>query len=265
MIELLGTQSAQSARREGARRVVMFLTDGQPTLPIDGAMLQNAKMAIDHATRARKFDIRIDTFALGPEALEGPVAVVEMARVTQGTFYPVQRPSDLRVVFEEIKFSEIAELKVFNQTTGQDADYTLENADGTFSALLPMKEGRNVLEVYARATDGSEARRHIGVTYLPGGDAQELTLEQVAQRNRLLESRLRDLKQRRLELQVEVGEEARKQLQVEIERQRAEAEERAAEQRRELDLELEKDRPDTHKVRTAPPAEEEREPERPRP
>ena len=241
MIELLATQSAYSEpRRESVpKRIIMFLTDGRPTLPIDGASLQNAKMAIDHATRARKFDIRIDTYALGPDALSEPISVVEMARVSNGVFTPVKRPADLRAVFEQIDFSEIDSLSVTNQTTGAEADYLTQSADGRFTALLNMQEGRNRIEVFARATDGSQMRREISVEFVPGAEAQQLSLREIAQRNRLLANRLRDLKHRRMELQTERDERVRQELQAEIEQQREAAEQKTAEMRKRLEIEPE--------------------------
>ncbi|MCE2390415.1 MAG: VWA domain-containing protein [Proteobacteria bacterium] len=241
MIELLGTQSAYSEPRRDSRpkRIVMFLTDGRPTLPIEGSSLQNAKMAIDHATRARKFDIRIDTFALGPDALSEPISVVEMARVSDGVFTPVKRPADLRAVFEQIDFSEIEALGVSNATTGAEAHYLTQNADGSFAALLDMQEGRNRIEVYARATDGSRMRREITVDFVPGAEAQRLSFREVAQRNRLLEDRLRDLKHRRMELETEREERVRAELLAEIERQRDAAEKKADEMRKRLEIETE--------------------------
>ena len=239
-IELLGTQSAYSQRREGAKRVIMFLTDGQPTLPLEGATLQNAKMAIQQAVRAAKLDIRVDTFAIGEEALSEPVVVVEMARVSNGVFTPVRNPKDLRAVFEDVSFSSIEKLEVRNKTTGKLADYVVPNPDGTFSALLPMNEGKNTLEVYARSTDGTEGRREVTVSFLAGAEAQELSPRMMAQRNRLLENRLLDLQRRNIEIKADADEETRRQLKVEIEDERKKAQERSEKMRREVEVSVEK-------------------------
>jgi hypothetical protein len=145
MIELLGTASAYSEKREGAKRVIMFLTDGQPTLPLENSQLANAKMAIQQAVRASKFDIRIDTFAIGEEALSEPVVVVEMARVSNGVFTPVRNPKDLRAIFEDVSFSSIEKLEVRNKTTGKMAEYTVPEPDGSFTSLVPMQEGKNTV------------------------------------------------------------------------------------------------------------------------
>jgi hypothetical protein len=239
-VELLGTSSAFSERREGSRRIIIFLTDGTPTLPLEGAPNQNARMAIQKAKKAAEHGIRIDTFAIGPEAIKHPVVTVEMAHVTQGVFTPVRDPSDLVAVFEEVNFADIEELKITNETTKQAASYKIQNADGTFSALVPMREGVNTVRVFARSTDGTEGTRRIKLKYLEGANAQELDPRQLAQRNRLLENRLMDLRRRSMEIQTERDETVREDLMKEIDRERKAAEELAAEQRKQLDLEIEK-------------------------
>ncbi len=240
-IELLGTQSAYSQKRDGAKRVIMFLTDGQPTLPLESSQLQNAKMAIQQAVRAAKFDIRIDTFAIGEDALSEPVVVVEMARVSNGVFTPVRSPKDLRAVFEDVSFSSIERLEVRNKTTGKMAEYVVPNPDGTFSALVPMNTGKNTVEVYARSTDGTEGKREVSVSFLAGADPQELSPRLLGQRNRLLENRLLDLQRRNVEIQAEANEDTRRALKVEIDKERKKAEQKAEDKRKEVDVSV--DRP----------------------
>lgn len=241
-IELLGSQSAYSTKREGAKRVIMFLTDGQPTLPLENSQLQNAKMAIQQAVRASKADIRIDTFAIGEEALSEPVVVVEMARVSGGVFTPVRHPKDMRAIFEEVNFSDIEKLEVRNKTRGRMADNLITNPDGSFSALVSVAEGENVLEAYARATDGTEARCDVTVKFLKGAATPELSPRLLAQRNRLLENRLLELQRRRVEIQTEQDEEVRREIQVEIEREREKARVATEAKRKEIELSVERER-----------------------
>ena len=99
-----------------------------------------------------------------------------------------------------------------------------------------MREGKNTLEVFARATDGTEARQQVTVTFLKNGRVPELTPRQLAQRNRLLENRLLQLQKRRLEIQTERDEAMRRRLEIEMDREKAKR--RSDELRKELDLEL---------------------------
>jgi hypothetical protein len=237
--ELYGFEGGYSEKREGARRVIVFLTDGVPTLPLTGRR-ENARMAISRAMKAARLNIRIDTYAIGEEAIREPVVAVEMARVTNGLFTPVREPKNLRAIFEEMNFADIEKLEIRNRTTGKRAAYQIQNADGTFSALVPMREGKNVVEVRARATDGSEGSARLPVRFVRSADAQALTPGLLAQRNRLLEIQLVDLRNRSLEIATERDEAVRLNLKVEIERERAAAKKRADEAKRRLKIEAER-------------------------
>ncbi|MBW2281787.1 MAG: VWA domain-containing protein [Deltaproteobacteria bacterium] len=238
-IELLGTQSAYSEKRPNARKVMIFLTDGTPTLPMESSPNQNMRMAIRAARKAARHDIRIDTYAIGERALQEPVVAVEMAHATQGVFTPVRQPRDLQSVFEHVDFARIDDLRVHNKTTSDPASYVLRNPDGSFSALLPMQDGGNTIEVYARATDGTEARRFIKVKFLPEAGMQQLDARLAAQRNRLLESRLLDLKRRSVQISTERDEGVRRDLMDEIQEERAKAEAKALEHRKQLEIGVE--------------------------
>lgn len=238
-IELLGTVSAYSERRPNARKVMVFLTDGTPTLPMQSSPNQNTRMAIDAAKKAGRHKIRIDTYAIGERALSEPAVAVEMAHVTQGVFTPVRNPRDLRSVFEHVDFAQIDELRVHNKTTSDPASYVARNPDGSFSALLPMRSGKNVIEIYARANDGTESRRYVRVKFLPDAQLQTLDGRLTGQRNRLLENRLLDLKQKSLEIREARDEGVRRDLMLEIEQERAAAEEKTLAKRRELEIDIE--------------------------
>ena len=218
--------------------MIMFLTDGQPTLPLENSQLQNAKMAIQQAVRAAKFDIRIDTFAIGEEALSEPVVVVEMARVSNGVFTPVRHPQgparDLRgrllLVDREARGPQ--------QDDRQDGRvHRCPTPDGSFTALVPMKEGKNTRRGL-RALDRRHRRAPRGDRELPARRRRRRSSSprQVAQRNRLLENRLLDLQRRNVEIQAEAKEDMRRELQVEIEKERKAAEESTAKVRKDVQV-----------------------------
>ncbi len=221
-VELIGSQSAFSERREGARRIMLFLTDGKPTLPFENSTHNNRRLAIGRAAKAADFQIRIDTFAIGEEALADPVVTVEMARVTDGIFTPVLNPRDLQAVFESVNFSDIEALEIRNLTNDKPASYVNRAADGSYSALIPMNEGDNVVEVYARSSDGTEARRKVPLRFLANGDVQPLTPALLAARNRLMEARLTDLKRRAVEIETSRDEQVRDTILADIEKKREE-------------------------------------------
>jgi len=240
-IELLGLRGALSQRDPDSDKVVLFFTDGQPTLPYEGLPAENVRAVLRAAERARRGSIRIHSFALGPSALEGPIAPVEMASITEGYFTPVRSPGDLVQVVEIIRFTDIEAIEVRNLTTEQGADHVQLNADGSWSALVPLAAGRNRLEVVARADDGRSERQELELQYAPGETDPEVPRQLVTQRNRLLERKLLELRRGRIAAERAAAEAARKELLIEIERERATAAERAARQRKELELSVEEE------------------------
>ena len=184
--------------------------------------------------------MRFHAFAIGPDALAGPVAAVELAARTGGYFTPVRRPGDLVQVVEQVRFSNIESVALENLSTGTPAKQVIVNADGAFGALVPLQSGLNRIRVTALADDGSRAETIVRVSYVPGTDSPTLPRELVALRNRLLEQKLVELRRERKEVELEVAERTRKELALEIERERAKANETADKQRKELELEVER-------------------------
>ncbi len=162
-IELIGTESARSEKRAGARRVMVFLTDGQPTLPIEKAQLQNAKMTVQQAVRSARFGIRIDTFVFGEEGLAEQVVAKEMARVTNGVFTPVADLATLTDALGKANFSGVERLEIANRTTDQAAIQVLRRPDGFFAALVPLRDGENAIGLRAHLESGPDGELSVGV------------------------------------------------------------------------------------------------------
>jgi hypothetical protein len=208
---------------------VLFFTDGQPTLPYLASEAGNVGAVQAAAERARRAGVRIHSFAIGPEALEGPIAAVEAAALTDGVFTPVPDPGRLSEFVEAMALADVEEVAVRNATSGRPAHETRLHADGSFESLVPLEVGKNLLEVRARSRRGEEALATVLVHYAPGSARAALPAELLARSNRLLQNRL-------LALGVEQRERVRRELILEIERERASALARAATQRKELEL-----------------------------
>jgi len=241
-IELMGLRGSASRTNPNSEKIVLFFTDGQPTLPYGpGFESDNVRAVLRAANRAERAEIRIHSFAIGPDALEGPVATVEMAQRTDGFFTPVRHPGDLVNVVEQVSFANMEDVELKSLTTGEPAEHFRITADGSWAGFIRMKPGKNELQVRARASDGTEAVETIAVTMAK--DAPELPVPDalVVARNRLLEDCLKSVKEVRMFAERERAEQVRKDLLVEIERERAEARERAAAQRKTLELGIEED------------------------
>jgi hypothetical protein len=237
-IELLGLRGSLSEPDADAQKIVVFLTDGLPSLPT-GYESYDVRACLRAAERAHRAGVKVHTFAIGPEALSGPVATVEMAQRTGGNFTPVRNPADIVSMIEGVSLVDLEEIRVRNLTTEKDASEVELRLDGGFGALLDLVPGRNRIEVTARSSDGSEARRVVTLQYAPGAPLPELPPSLVATKNLLLERRLSTLKQVGLGIEKEQLERTRGELSLEIQRERRQAEERAAAQRRELRIDVE--------------------------
>jgi hypothetical protein len=243
-VELMGLRGALSQSNPRSEKIVLFFTDGRPTLPYGpGFEADNTRAVLRAANRAQRANIRIHSFAIGPEALKGPVATVEMAARTDGFFTPVRHPGDLVDVVEEVSFANLEEVTLKSLTTGEPADDFRITADGSWAGFIRMDLGDNEVEIRARASDGTEATSKIRVTLVKDAADPPVPSQLVVARNRLLENCLRSLKQVRISVEKERAEQIRKELLVEIERERREAIKRADEQRKQLELEVEEEEP----------------------
>lgn len=236
--ELKGYRGGLSTPDPESDKVVLFFTDGAPTAPFDPADTRsNTRSVLRAADIASRAGIRVHSFAIGPDALERPVAAVEMAYRTGGYFTPVRVPGDLVEVIENVSFANIEAIEVQNLTTGEAASELRIQADGTFGALVPIRTGLNRIQVLARSSDGSEATASISLGHAEGVKPRRLPRELVSLRNRLLEERLITLKRGTVEAERKVTARTRKELLLEIEEERNRANDTARKQRKELELE----------------------------
>ena len=202
--ELMGLGT--SDKRPDAVKVEFLLTDGFPSLPIGGgkrAAPEDTNLAINSARLAGKAGIKVHVFALGEEALTYPRAAVGIARESGGTYTPVTRPADALAVVENISLVGVDYVQIVNQTTGQKATQMRLAADGFFSSAVPVVEGRNQIDVYARASDGANVRDSITVFYQTGTQ-KSLDLEVFLEKERKLKLEVERLGRSPAEIQRDV-------------------------------------------------------------
>jgi hypothetical protein len=128
---------------------------------------------------------------------------VGVARESGGTYTPVTRPADVLAVVENISVVGVDYVQIVNQTTGQKATQTRLAADGFFSSAVPVVEGRNQIDVYARASDGSNGRDSITVFYQTGTQ-KSLDLEVFLEKERKLKLEVERLGRSPAEIQRDV-------------------------------------------------------------
>lgn len=214
--ELAGLPGAVSQARPNARKVLLFLTDGVPTFPIGRGSVSDpgdSEAAINAARLAHQAGIQINSYAIGPGALHYPLALTEMARVTLGTYTPVQNPGDIIVLLQGVSFANIEDVVFTNLTTGDFSTDVRLSPDGTFNGFVPVQEGSNRVRVTALSSDGTRASVEMD-----------------------LEFKMSELSDRELALELERMRKRNKELQILVERRRIEAFREREKQRRELEL-----------------------------
>lgn len=185
--ELMGLGTSE--KKTDAVKVEFLLTDGFPTLPIGGSRRvtpEDTNLAINAARLAGKAGIKVHVFALGEEALSYPRAAVGIAKESGGTYTPVSRPADVLAVVENISVVGVDYVQIVNQTLGQKATQLRLAADGFFSSAVPIAEGRNQIDVFARASDGSNGRDSIVVFY-KASNQKSLELEVFLEKEKKLQ------------------------------------------------------------------------------
>jgi hypothetical protein len=215
--ELAGLSGARSQPRASAKKVILFLTDGVPSLPIGKGDYQDEgdnEAAVNAAQLAKSAGIVMNTYALGPNALAGPFAVTEMARVTLGTFTPVLNPGDIVALLQGVSFANIEDVVLANVTTGELSTDVRLNPDGSFYGYVPARLGKNVLRATALASDGSRGTATIEIEFGRSQLSQRemaLELDRIRRMNKELlllreRKRIEDFRTREkkeLEIQVE--------------------------------------------------------------
>jgi hypothetical protein len=191
--ELAGLSGAESQPQPEAKKVILFLTDGVPTFPIGKGAVSDkgdVEAALNAARLAHKGQITINTYALGPGALTYPLAPTEMARLTLGTYTPVQNPGDIIALLQGVSFANIEDVVFTNLSTGDFSTDVRLSPDGSFSGFVPVREGANRVRVTALASDGSRGSVELDVTF----KLSALSDRELAQELERIRSRNRDLR-----------------------------------------------------------------------
>jgi Mg-chelatase subunit ChlD len=238
-VEVLGTRRAYSKGDPASEKVLVLLSDGKPTLPEPGDDAANVEAVLQAGLRARRAKIRAFTYAVGSEALESPLALLELAGFTGGRFTPVRDPARLSELVVQVDFSDVGTLAVRNATLDVPAHASELGADGSFGAYVPLVVGRNEIEVSAVGPDGARIVRRLEVQYRPDAPPAAVPDALAAARARVLEEALASARRARVASEQSGVDAVRERLADEMERERARARDRAEAERKRLDLEIE--------------------------
>jgi len=220
LFELTGLEGAVSTPRPDARKVIIILTDGAPSLPFGSVAVSDPEditAAVEAARLAQSAGVAINVFGLGPSAIDYPVAPTEVTRVTGGVYVPVRRAGDIVTVLSGISFADVDDVVAVNLTLGEEAhpDDVILQPDGSFRGFVPVRPGVNRIRISALATDGTRGSTDLEVNFQHQDltDAElEAELDRVRKRNReirMVSERERQnaererIRERGLELEVE--------------------------------------------------------------
>jgi len=151
--------------QDGRERSILFLSDGEPTLPPHG---DNARHhALWAARAAAAVGIRIHAFELRESEHASPAGNVfaKMAEVSGGHYERLLQPGDAIARLRRTDLVGLADLRVVNDTTGQAARALRTFPDGSFDAFVELAPGRNRIRFEAAATDSTRAAAERIVDY----------------------------------------------------------------------------------------------------
>lgn len=191
------------------QRLLLFFTDGYPTLPFDAeAEAANISAVLEATARAREAGARIHTFAIGTPALDSPIAVVEMAARSGGTFTPIRHPADL-VDAVQHAVSDDPYVSLRNATTGEEAFPFSVGPDGSFQGFVHLAQGSNRLELQATSEGAPVQVETLDLDLDPSAPTPVVPAYLHARHIALLEKCLEGLKRLTLEAERERAERLR--------------------------------------------------------
>ena len=147
------------ARDPEARRSILLITDGFPTLPPPQQRAEDR--VAEEAEALAGAGVRVHVLAIASEQIEPRPVLEELARITGGSFERVDDPTELPVRLANTSLSAIDSVEVTNKTTGAAGLAVRLLPDGRFDAFVPLAPGENLIEVRAHGAAGASdpARR----------------------------------------------------------------------------------------------------------
>jgi hypothetical protein len=113
-----------------------------------------------------------------------------MARMTLGTYSPVQNPGDIVTLLQGVSFADVEDVVLTNLSTGEFSSDVRLAPDGSFTGFVPVREGKNRVRISALASDGSRGSVELEFDFEHNqvGDRARLDeLERIREQNKQLE------------------------------------------------------------------------------
>jgi hypothetical protein len=135
-------------------RSLILLSDGTPEgrEPVE----VSAAEILDAAAEAAQWGVRIHTFAIGVEIMEGTDVYAGISSLSGGQFVAIQKPADIALRLSRLNLTQLVEVVLANATTGEPGRATRLFPDGSFDGVVGLVPGENRISVRARGPDGVE-------------------------------------------------------------------------------------------------------------
>jgi len=167
----LRTLTQRGVKGPPARRVVLMLTDGEPTLPFGQPVVTDAA-DIDAALRAgcsaRAEDTGIFVLGFGEELAERAPTSEALARVTGGRYQRVEKPNQIPGLIAGTSFTGVQSVTAENMTYAKIEPVTIGvGPDGSFRGEIDLRAGPNRIRVTAVGPDGDKITSEKVVEFIP--------------------------------------------------------------------------------------------------
>ncbi len=191
----LGMENALSTlanAKNGARKTILMITDGVPTLPVENGLRQtegDRKATLKMAQTIKKAGVRVYPIVISPEQDKNK-ALTTMPAVRAITGVPnnvakisLDNIDQLADVMRFTSLTDVTDVSVINQTTGQTVVAKV-SLDGEYSVDVPLAIGNNTLVIKAHAGNPDKAISRTLIVPLAANsseDSQAANCKQITQ------------------------------------------------------------------------------------
>ncbi|MEX2207656.1 MAG: vWA domain-containing protein [Myxococcota bacterium] len=148
-----------------AQRTVLLLSDGMMSLRGDRSEAEVEAYVTAFIARARASGTRVFAFGVGVQDDRGTALLEYLASETQGRYVAVPVAREIAVELPLVSLTGVSDVEIVNTTNGKPARATRIFPDGTFDALVPLRDGENALRVVATLEDGRRLEAHTQVSF----------------------------------------------------------------------------------------------------
>jgi hypothetical protein len=134
-------------------RSVILLSDGWPLG--DGALERSLSETLDAARQATENGVKIHTFAIGADTMEGIDVYRRISAGSGGHFVAVEKPSEISLCLSHLQLTQPIRIALANSTTGEAGRAVRQFADGSFDGIVSLVPGENRISVEARGPGGA--------------------------------------------------------------------------------------------------------------